>query len=733
MKRLVFTVLSIMFIASVGTAVNSMFQQIKPGITVGNLSADPSGARSGDLYYNTSSNVFRFYNGSSWGSIFNGSSISQSLVPSATNTYDLGSTSKYWNNEYVTNITTKNIQSVGGNQLTLTSSANLNLIAPAFSAVDFQSSNVQNMAEVTPDLDAIEDFGSSSLKWLNTHQRTSILYGSTSGNISLNAANATTSYSIKMPSAQGGASTVLTNDGSGNLSWGSGGGSGLTNLNSQTGSTQVFANDTNVLITSSNNTHTLGWASTLGLTRGGTAASLTAGAGKVVYSTSTALALTASGTSGSVLQSNGASAPSWIQFLAGPGALTIVSRDSADNSGANEFAENFTSTAAGTITLTVSSSPNQIITGSGATTLNLPSAATLYSGHHFVVKNRSSGSVTVKDGGGSTIATVTAGSEVYFICTSVGSVAGSWDVGNSLASSASGISSLNSQTGATQVFANDTNVIVTSSNNTHSLGWASSLSIARGGTNNGSLSTVLGGVVYTDASKLNTLVAGTSGQALMSNGAAAPSWTSALKDSSGTEAVNWATRILKDTTPTASVSWDARLLVDQSAVNSVSWNSRSLIDPSNKVSIDWTNRILKDTTATFSMLIWSGSSVTIRGILDTGHLSSNATSPSATVNANAGTGASCSVSNATDVAGSISLTTTATAPSSGAQCDINFASSYGVAPICVISGTNNNSILFAVANGDYITTTTTKLTINYANADVVGHANTWAYHCIETQ
>ncbi|GEM_PF-5690960 len=48
------------------------------------------------------------------------------------------------------------------------------------------------------------------------------------------------------------------------------GGSGLTSLNSQTGSTQTFANDTNVTISSSSDTHTLGWTGTLAVSRGGT-------------------------------------------------------------------------------------------------------------------------------------------------------------------------------------------------------------------------------------------------------------------------------------------------------------------------------------------------------------------------------------------------------------------------------------------------------------------------------
>lgn len=100
-------------------------------------------------------------------------------------------------------------------------------------------------------------------------------------------------------------------------------------------------------------------------------------------------------------------------------------------------------------------------------------------------------------------------------------------------SGGSGITSLNSQTGATQIFANDANIALTSSNNTHSFGFLSSLSIARGGTNNGSLGPVLGGIVYADATKLNVLAAGTAGLVLTSNGAAAPSWAAAGGGGSG--------------------------------------------------------------------------------------------------------------------------------------------------------------------------------------------------------
>lgn len=53
-----------------------------------------------------------------------------------------------------------------------------------------------------------------------------VMNGSTSGALTQSAAATTTPYSLIWPSAQGGATTVLQNDGSGNLSWATGGGGG---------------------------------------------------------------------------------------------------------------------------------------------------------------------------------------------------------------------------------------------------------------------------------------------------------------------------------------------------------------------------------------------------------------------------------------------------------------------------------------------------------------------------
>lgn len=69
------------------------------------------------------------------------------------------------------------------------------------------------------------------------------MHGSTAGTLGLIAAPTTISHDLTLPSSQGAASTVLTNDGSGGLSWGAGGGGGLayTVLSEPAGTTLAVA------------------------------------------------------------------------------------------------------------------------------------------------------------------------------------------------------------------------------------------------------------------------------------------------------------------------------------------------------------------------------------------------------------------------------------------------------------------------------------------------------------
>ena len=80
---------------------------------------------------------------------------------------------------------------------------------------------------------------------------------------------------------------------------------------------------------------TTGVTGTLPIANGGTNSTATPTAGGVVYGTGTAQAVTTAGTSGQVLQSNGASAPSWV--TASGGAMVLISTTTASSSSGVSF------------------------------------------------------------------------------------------------------------------------------------------------------------------------------------------------------------------------------------------------------------------------------------------------------------------------------------------------------------------------------------------------------------
>ena len=136
----------------------------------------------------------------------------------------------------------------------------------------------------------------------------------------------TTSYTYVWPSGAPSAGQLLSatapsTTGVVTLSWatdqlGTSGG-GITSLNSATGASQSFSNDTNVTITTNTgtNTHALGWSGSLAITRGGIGTtSLTTSNALVYYdSVNTKLATLGTGATTTVLVGGGASAPSFAQ------------------------------------------------------------------------------------------------------------------------------------------------------------------------------------------------------------------------------------------------------------------------------------------------------------------------------------------------------------------------------------------------------------------------------------
>ncbi|MDB5176716.1 MAG: hypothetical protein JWN75_384 [Candidatus Saccharibacteria bacterium] len=83
---------------------------------------------------------------------------------------------------------------------------------------------------------------------------------------------------------------------------------------------------------------------------------------------------------------------------------TIVQRTSGGNVAANAFWSNLTSTAtaAGTTTLTITSSEIQVFTGSTTQTVVLPTTSTL-AGQRYTIINQSTGAITINASGGGTV------------------------------------------------------------------------------------------------------------------------------------------------------------------------------------------------------------------------------------------------------------------------------------------------------------------------------------------
>jgi hypothetical protein len=89
--------------------------------------------------------------------------------------------------------------------------------------------------------------------------------------------------------------------------------------------------------------------------------------------------------------------------------------------------------------------------------------------------------------------------------------------------------SLNGLTSTSQTFANDTNVTITSSGSTHTLGWNGQLSVARGGT--GASTFTSNGVLYGNGTgALQVSSAGTGGQVLLANASGVPTFTTLTGD-----------------------------------------------------------------------------------------------------------------------------------------------------------------------------------------------------------
>lgn len=183
-----------------------------------------------------------------------------------------------------------------------------------------------------------------------------------------------------------------------------------------TNSATRLAIGNNGYVLTSNGT-TASWAaSTGGVT------SFSAGSTGLTPSTATTGAITLAGT---LAVANGGTG-----VTVSTGASSVALRDANANLTVNSVFEGFTSVAAAgtTTTLTASSAPTYLVTGSGGQTFQLPDATTLPAGAIFSFNNnQTSGTVVVKNNTGTTLVTLQSGAFVDVTLLVNSPAAGSWD------------------------------------------------------------------------------------------------------------------------------------------------------------------------------------------------------------------------------------------------------------------------------------------------------------------
>lgn len=186
--------------------------------------------------------------------------INQDLLPGVTNVINIGSPSKLFASISSVEYDVFTSGGVIGGSI-IASGSDLDFSSPNGSVLIAATTGGKNIQLNSPTVltnatviktisDLQADLGTGALRFNNLFLANLVLSSGVGSTITQQAAASTTPYSVKWPNAQGAASTVLENDGAGNLSWAAAGGSGanvfLSNLSSPTAVNQDLIFNTGV-------------------------------------------------------------------------------------------------------------------------------------------------------------------------------------------------------------------------------------------------------------------------------------------------------------------------------------------------------------------------------------------------------------------------------------------------------------------------------------------------------
>jgi hypothetical protein len=299
----------------------------------------------------------------------------------------------------------------------------------------------------------------------------------------------------------------------------------------------------------------------IGLTNGGTNASITAAHGAIVYSTASALGVTSTGISGYILKSNGNAAPSWVATSSVAAGTLATTTDNTDTTRYLAF-----STTAGssstiyvddtTTPLAYNPSNNKLtanaLASNSASSLTLGGTNTQTTSLQLVGHSSvgTSGYAGLTAGYLNLVGPADSGANPFIRFSDV--VIGNGYV-TDLKFTASAVSSkiitLPDNSGTVLVYGNGGNTDQITKVGTIATGvWqGTSVALLYGGTN-AALTAVNGGIVYSSSTAMAITAVGTSGYVLQSNGAGAPAWVSAAQSATNATTV---TLVATDTTAAA--------------------------------------------------------------------------------------------------------------------------------------------------------------------------------------